>query len=54
MRYYVLVRVSLLCEIALLIQKARQRLAGVSKTMEDNGGNLKKLEKGQLDFIAYL
>eukprot|EP00438_Fugacium_kawagutii_P030920 Skav202922 [mRNA] locus=scaffold1565:228175:231531:- [translate_table: standard] len=36
-------------EISALISKARQRLEGVSKTMEDNGGKLKKLEKGSSD-----
>mmetsp|Transcript_71256 Transcript_71256/g.157311 ORF Transcript_71256/g.157311 Transcript_71256/m.157311 type:complete len:93 (-) Transcript_71256:134-412(-) len=36
-------------EISALISKARQRLEGVSKTMEDNGGKLKKLEKGFSD-----
>ncbi|CAE7358342.1 unnamed protein product [Symbiodinium sp. CCMP2592] len=36
-------------EIQALITKARQRLEGVTKTMEDNGEKLKKLQKGFSD-----
>mmetsp|Transcript_120157 Transcript_120157/g.285498 ORF Transcript_120157/g.285498 Transcript_120157/m.285498 type:complete len:91 (-) Transcript_120157:228-500(-) len=36
-------------EIQALVTKAKQRLEGVSKTMEDNGSKLKKLQKGFSD-----
>mmetsp|Transcript_1754 Transcript_1754/g.3154 ORF Transcript_1754/g.3154 Transcript_1754/m.3154 type:complete len:91 (-) Transcript_1754:118-390(-) len=36
-------------EIAALITKARQRLEGVTTTMDDNGEKLKKLQKGFSD-----